>query len=220
MSKKAILVGSFAALAAVLLATAGNRQYRIRVLKATLQQTIDKDAGYTEGVLKEPDSSKKPLQEFRDLCNKSIQARTRLVDDLRGGSGFAFAPREKLIELLNAENDLVQTKSECYRKHREMLEQFDHWTKKAGFVGMEALITGRGTVSKEVFVAGEAYVEAARSFLDQYQKAVALEKGLADAVSGLGIRPPTAVQQHEKANKDNIASDLMAVAIVLGAKPK
>src|SRR5580704_13590737 len=95
-----------------------DRQYRLHDVKQRLGEAIGKDQGLTETILKiESESSKITFAEVFELCNKSVDARTNLIVELRGlHPEMDYQLKVQLLEYLNAENEFVRAKRELYKK--------------------------------------------------------------------------------------------------------
>lgn len=96
----------------------GYRYYRTSLLNNKLEEAMGRDAGYTEMILNiEAESPDITLKELFELCNKSINNRTKLIIDLRAVfPNLKSHLRDKLIEFLNAQNQLVRSKRNFYQK--------------------------------------------------------------------------------------------------------
>jgi len=95
-----------------------SHQMRLSEINKKLEEAIGKDAGFTETIIKvEKDASSITYQELFDLCDKSIEQRTNLIVELRGlYPDIESNVKDKLIEFLNNESELVRNKKQFYRK--------------------------------------------------------------------------------------------------------
>jgi hypothetical protein len=106
----------------------GIQQYRVRLFEAKLKESIGQDVGLVQTILAAEDESQKPpAQELLDLCEKSIQARAKLIALVRGirrdsGSGS----REELVLYLTAVNDFIRRKLDFYRRSRAQSSPGQH----------------------------------------------------------------------------------------------
>jgi len=93
-------------------------QVKLSEINKKLEEAIGKDAGYTETIIKvEKDASSITYQELFDLCDKSIDQRTNLIVELRGlYSSIENETKNKLLEFLNYENELIRNKKQFYQK--------------------------------------------------------------------------------------------------------
>lgn len=96
----------------------GYRHYRVSPIKNGIQKALAKDAAYTELILKvEAEPSSISYQEFFDLCDKSIDARTVLIIEVQGlYPEFHYHLKDKVIEFLKDETALIRAKKAVYRK--------------------------------------------------------------------------------------------------------
>jgi len=115
---KLSLIVSLSLIVLVIAGYLTNQQIKISTLNRKLEEAVGKDAGYTETILKvEKEASSISYEELFNLCDKSIEFRTNLIVDLRGlYPGIESELRDKLIDFLNDENELIRQKKHFYRK--------------------------------------------------------------------------------------------------------
>jgi len=103
------------------------KYYKILQLKNKITEAIGKDAGYTETILNsESDSPNITYKEFFDLCDKSIEGRTNLIIELRGlYPNVKYDLKEKLIDFLNSENELVRAKKAFWQRQLDLQVKID-----------------------------------------------------------------------------------------------
>lgn len=208
MRKKLLLVVPITLITLSLGSIIGYRQYRISQLNAKLEEAIGKDAGYTETILKlESDSSKMTFAEVFDLCNKSIEARTSLIVELRGiYPSVDYELKQPLIAFLNSENDVIRAKREFYRKQLELSSSIHSFNEQVAnrptsYYGWDFHFERLKRMARDMSKAAQETDDSAASFLDIYQKTLKVEGGVAKAASKAGVRFEPAFQRYEQGNK-------------------
>ena len=121
----------FSAIAIILVASGFYVNHKITISKFNekLQKTILKDQGLTETILKiEKESSSISYRELFELCDKSVKDRTDIIVDLRGlSSEIESSLKDSLIEFFNAENELIRSKSQAYRKSMSLSSDLKYY---------------------------------------------------------------------------------------------
>jgi hypothetical protein len=147
-------------------------QYQNRQIetKIRVEDAIDRDAAYTEAILKETYSTE--FLKFWYLCDASIKVRKDLIIELRGlyPSG-KNRMNDQLIEFLRTENDFVLAKKWLYTSKLLFLTKL-----KTSSTGQESLPFATNLVDSGV------------AFVRSYDEAVKMEPEVAYAATQLSIR--------------------------------
>jgi hypothetical protein len=173
----------------------GLQQYRLSQLKAKLDESIGRDLGLTETILKtETESTKMTYAELFDLCDKSIQARTNLIVELRGVyPDIPFRFKEDLIGYLNAENEFVRSKRDFYRKALSQSSAWDSLVEQvkdtpSSSYGWDYYQDRTRKLRAEVMKAAEEMSGSSDAFWDTYQKVAKEEVSIVGKARAAGIR--------------------------------
>ena len=191
-------------------AVLGYRFYRTRLLKEKIEEAIGRDAGYTETILRiEKDSSNMNYQELFELCDKSIEGRTNLIVELRGlYPDIQYELKEKLIDFLNDENELVRAKRSFYRKSlefstkREALQEKLQDTPCSG-CSVEYYVEQKARLKRELdqLIQSISEVEGnADEFYNRYQKVVEKERILSQSLNNAQIRFNSIFAKYQEEN--------------------
>jgi hypothetical protein len=164
-------------------------------IKTKLEEAIGRDAGYTETILKmESDSSHITYGEFFTLCDKSVEERTSLIVGLRGlYPSVNNQTKEKLIDFLNSENDVIRSKRDLYRRKMLLSSAIESATTTAqnspySEYGWDYYRRSVTRAKQEALDAAKELQTSATGFVEAYQKTLKLEAGVAESASRSGIR--------------------------------
>lgn len=104
-------------------------QQKVNDLNNKLEEALNKDAGFTETILKiESESSGMSYKELFDLCEQSVIQRTDLIVHLRGlYPEINSQLKDSLVEFLTVENELVRNKSRVYRASMNYNSNMEDW---------------------------------------------------------------------------------------------
>lgn len=194
----------------VVLAVAGyfaNRQMKLSALNSKLEEAVGKDAGYIETIIKvEAEASSMSYQEFFELCEKSIEGRTNLLVELRGlYPEIQSDLKHKLIDFLNAENELVRQKSHFYRKQLSFSTAFDSYNEHlsdypTSSYGWEYWIRRSTNLKSEIVKAASEMTESANGFISTYKSLVAQETGVKKEMEAAGLRFTGFFEKYQESN--------------------
>jgi hypothetical protein len=192
-------------------------------LKARLVEAVGKDAGYTETILKvEAEASSMTYGEMFALCERSIDARTNLIIELRGLYPQVKSDlRTKLIDFLSAENELVRQKSAFYRKSMALSTAMDlikdHLSEKpSSEYGWDFYMSRFKKLSAESKEAAGGMAEAASAFSTTYKALRDQEATLGVAMEAAGIRFQPIFKKYGDANLKH-ADEAKALAAKMAA---
>ena len=185
----------------------GYDYYRIFQLKQKLGEAIGKNAGYTETILKvEAEASGMTYKELFDLCDKSIEDRTNLVIELRGlYPDIDYELKEKLIEFLNHENELIRSKRALYRHQltfstsTEILQEHLADTPSSSY-GWDYYRKRANKLKVDLVDSITEIVASTDNFKSSYLKLVDQESKLSGSMNVEGIRFPTIFQEYKDSN--------------------
>jgi hypothetical protein len=184
-----------------------NRQIKISALNSKLEEVVGKDAGYTETIIKvEAESSSMSYKELFDLCEKSIEERTNLIIELRGlYPDIDSKLRMKLIDFLNAENELIRKKNSFYRKQLSFTSTFDLYKDHlsdppTSSYGWDYFKQRAVKLQKEILEASSEMKEAATGFISTYKTLVNQEADVKKAMDDSGLRFVVFFQKYEQEN--------------------
>jgi hypothetical protein len=188
----------------------GYRFYRTRLLKEKIEEAIGRDAGYTETILRvEKDSSNMNYQELFELCDKSIDGRTNLIVELRGlYPDIRYELKEKLIDFLNDENELIRAKRSLYRKSlkfstkREALQEKLQDATCSG-CSVEYYVEQKARLKRELdqLIQSVSEVEGnADEFHNRYQTVVEKERILSQSLNNAQIRFNSIFAKYQEEN--------------------
>jgi hypothetical protein len=216
LSRRLVRIGIFVASGVVTMAIGawfGLQQYRLSQLKTKLDESIGRDLGLTETILKtETESTKITYAEIFDLCDKSIQALTNLIVELRGVyPDVPFRFKEELIGYLNAENEFVRSKRDFYRKS---LNQSSAWESLAEHVkdtpsnsyGWDYYHDRTRRLRAEVVKAAEEMAGSTDAFWDTYQKVAKEEASIVGKARTAGVRFEPIFGKFAEGNKKAVDS--------------
>jgi len=195
------------ALLGVLAVKYAQESYKMSVLQSKLEEAIGKDAGFTETILKvEAESPNITFKEMFDLCDKSIDGRTHLIIELRGlYPGIRSALRDRLIEFLNAENELVRSKRAFYQKRLKMattLELLQDRLKDQPLstYGWDYYLSRITSLNSELVKASAEMADTAEEYSRTYGKLVEQESSVARESGAAGIRFQQIFKKYEESN--------------------
>jgi hypothetical protein len=204
-----VLIGS-ASIAVLLIAILLILNYqKTQRFNARLEEAVGKDMGYTETIMKiESEASSMSFAELFDLCEKSVEGRTSLVVELRGlYPDVESELKNRLIEFLNEENNLVRQKGYFYRKllaFSTTMELYkDHVVAyPTSSYGWDYYNQRTRQLKSEMTKASADMVESAASFIVAYRSLVEMEQELEKRMASAGLRFATFFKQYEKENID------------------
>ncbi len=186
------------------------RSRRHYEIKAKLEEAIGRDAGYTETILKsETDSNHMTFGEFFNLCDKSVEARTNLIIELRGlYPSISNSTKDKLIEFLNAENDAVRSKRDLYRKSMLLSTSLDSAlsvskNRPYSEYGWDFYRSQIKQANQEVIDAAVAVQTSGVDFAQSYERALSMETGVATAAGNAGIRFKPIFKDYDQENRSD-----------------
>ena len=188
------------------LSTLGYRYYRVSQLKSKLETAMGTDAGYTETILKiESDASNITYNEIFALCDKSVEDRQKLIVELRGlYPGLRYELKDKLIEFLNAENELIRSKSSFYRQRVQLSAAMELWIAvfdmptPTSLYGWDYYYNSRETKLRfDARVKAAEMITSADSLLSAYQKIAAQEEGVAAEMERAGMRFVRSIKRYQ-----------------------
>lgn len=185
----------------------GYRHYKIFMINKQLEEAVGKDTGYTETILKtELDSPHMTFAEFFKLCDESIEGRTKLIISLRGlYPDIKYELKDKLIEFLNSENELVRTKKAFYRSrlnfnsNLEMLSKHIS-DKPSSIYGYPYFLKRMLSIKSDLIEAISNMVENSESFIVSYKKLIEQEITISDEMEKTSIRFIKVFKKYEESN--------------------
>lgn len=200
----------------------GYQQMRISKLNQKLEEAVGKNAGYTEIIVKvESEATAMTYAELFRLCDKSIEDRTSLVAELRGlYPDIESDLRQKLIEFLNAENELVRQKRAFYRKQLELSSSLDSLVehikdKPRSSYGWEYYEQRSAKLKGKIRETSLEMTKEASHFIDTYKALVEREREIETEMKKAGIRFVAFFQQYADQNI-KFAEDAKVKAGTLG----
>lgn len=187
----------------------GYRYYRVSQLKGKLEEAIGRDGGYIETILKtEKESSNMTYKEFFDLCDKSIEARTNLIVELRGlYPDIQYDAKESLVEFLNNENELVRAKRNFYRKQFDFsssLKLYEDETLPSSEYLIDYYIERKAQFKSDVLKAISEMLDSADNFQISYERILSLEASFVDKMTDASIRFNSNFKNFQEANNKMI----------------
>lgn len=184
-----------------------NHQLKLSEINQKLEEAIGKDAGYTETIIKiEKDASSITYQELFDLCDKSIDGRTELIVELRGlYPSIESETKNKLIDFLNYENELIRNKKQFYRKKLSFSSALDSYQEHStdypsSSYGWDYYFERSKKLRSELFTAASEMKENAEQFIKAYSDIVKKEKDVKKVLEDEDIRFQGFFQKYEKEN--------------------
>lgn len=194
--KKFILIGSLIAVVAVAAGIYINHRMKISNLNEQLQSAIGKDQGITETILKvESESSSMSFQELFELCEKSVKERTDMLIELRGlYPDMQSKLKDSLIEFLNAENELIRSKSQSYRKYLNVSTGNDSYKdlmkdwSSASYYMSDYYHKRIADKVYELIKDAEEMKDDTQRFYDQFKLLTSKEKSLSAIMNDEGLR--------------------------------
>jgi hypothetical protein len=183
-------------------------QYQLHSLRQKLGEAIGKDLGLTETILKvESESSKITYGEFFELCNKSVENRTNLIAELRGlFPEMDYQLKTRLVEHLSAENEIVRSKRDFYRKSMEQSSAADSYLEQSkdypsSSYGWDFYRDRLRQAKAKVLETARETEESADEFLRAYEKMAKEETAIAKEAQSAGLRFEPIFQKHAKENQ-------------------
>jgi hypothetical protein len=176
-------------------------------LNSELEEAVQKDAGYTESIIKvETEASTISYKELFDLCEKSIEGRTNLIVQLRGLYPETESElKNKLIEFLNAENELVRQKSQFYRKQLAFSSSFDLYKAHlenlpSSYYGWDYWEKSSKELKSEMEKAASDMTQSADCFVSTYKTLVENESVLKRSMELAGLRFVGFFEKYQQSN--------------------
>ena len=181
-----------------------NHQLKLSEINQKLEEAIGKDAGYTETIIKvEKDASSITYQELFDLCDKSIEGRTELIVELRGlYPSIESETKNKLIDFLNYENELIRNKKQFYRKQLSFSSALESYKEHSSdfpssSYGWDYYFERSRKLRTEMVNAATEMKTNADQFINAYSELLKKEKHLKVILDKAGIRFQGFFQKYE-----------------------
>lgn len=220
--KKFILEGCLIAVVAVAAGFYISHRMKISNLNDKLQTAIGKDQGITETILKvETESSQMSFSELFELCDKSVKDRTDMLIELRGlYPDMQSVLKDSLIEFLNAENELIRSKSQSYRKYLNVStgkESYDDLVEGYSSVSYGTEYYRKRLANKmyEVLEDAEDMKDDVQKFIDKYQTLTEKEKSLENIMKNESLRFTPIFSKYQEANIKYMNNSMQYAELVI-----
>ncbi len=180
MKKNIIILISILGIAITGVCAAYYIKNRIRLseIKEKLSETIGKDQGLTEIILKIPQSDITYGEVF-DLCSKSVDERNKLIVELRGlYPNMENVIKDSLIDFLSIENDLVRDQSQCSRRYMEYSSEKKRFNTLRQSEYSDYYSSTFSEIRKEMEENLQKYMESRKSFEENYRSLLIKEASL------------------------------------------
>lgn len=205
MHKKLFIVTPIAIVGVICLTVWGYQHYSERKLKAKIGEAIQKNVAYAEGAL---DPARRTTGEVisKDLWSESIDGTRGIAAELRAFP--ATSPlRERLIDFLEAQNEVVRAKADMYGKALAVVLATEAWKGQRDFArqfisspGWQLRLGLMDELSGQITETALQLEASCTRFLDLYQKVLKLEADLLNDASRVRVPFPPTFQKYEKAN--------------------
>jgi hypothetical protein len=191
MPMKAVKIVSIVAVCVVLaIASAMYIQHRMKLseINEKLSETIGKDQGLVEIILKIPQADITYGEVF-DLCEKSVEERNKLIIELRGlYPNMKSNLKDSLVDFLSIENDLVRNQSLASRKQMEInseSKKIDQLESSDYSYYYASTIRSLREEMRDDYL---SYFDSRSSFIAKYNTLLEKEKSLYKMMNDAGMR--------------------------------
>jgi len=177
-----------------------NQRMKVADLNEKLTQTIGKDQGLMEIILKIP-GSEITYGEVFDLCDKSVNDRIELIITLRGlYPNMKSNLKDSLIDFLSIENELVRDVKQYARREmniKDKVESIERLRNSEYSYYYNSSIQSDLNELKDDAIRG---LSSALSFKDKYEDLVNKEIGLSKQMNKAGLRFILIFDKYKTAN--------------------
>jgi len=177
-----------------------NQRMKVADLNEKLAQTIGKDQGLMEIILKIP-GSEITYGEVFDLCDKSVNDRIQLIIELRGlYPNMKSTLKDSLIDFLSIENELVRDVKQYGRREMNIkgkVESIERLRNSEYSYYYNSSIQSDLTELKDDAIRG---LSSALSFKEKYEDLVNKEIDLSKQMNKAGLRFILIFDKYKTAN--------------------
>ncbi len=177
-----------------------NQRMKVADLNEKLTQTIGKDQGLMEIILKIP-GSEITYGEVFELCDKSVNDRIQLIIELRGlYPNMKSTLKDSLIDFLSIENELVRDVKQYSRRQMNIGSKLEHISR---LNNSEYSYYYNSTIQsdfKELKEDAISGLSSALSFKEKYDNLVNKEIGLSKQMNKADLRFILIFDKYKTAN--------------------